>query len=317
MIRTRLTERFGITHPVLSAPMALHSGGTLAGAVTAAGGLGMFGGVNPAAGPEWIPAEIGRIRSVSDGPFGVGFITAFLPFSRVMFDAALEARPTAVALSFGDPTPWLGAVREAGAAAVCQVQTPDGAAQAVDAGADVLVVQGNEAGGHTGTLGLLSFLADTVRRFPDVIVLAAGGIGDGRGLAAVLLEGADGAWLGTAFLATAEAVEVSDEHKRRVVASDGSDTIFTRVHDIVSGLSWPEGIGERLQHDALTEAWSGREVELMERRKEVAPTVVDPPYRFGPAASSVPAIRPAGEVVRMITTEAEAILRSRPGQLLA
>ena len=118
MIRTRFTERFGVQHPLLSAPMALHSGGTLAGAVTAAGGFGTFGGVNPSAGPEWIHAEVARVREVTDGPYGIGFITAFLPYSRPMFDAVLEERPAAVALSFGDPTPWIGPIHDAGAAVI-------------------------------------------------------------------------------------------------------------------------------------------------------------------------------------------------------
>ena len=105
MLRTRFTERFGLAHPVMSAPMALHSGGTLAGAVTAAGGFGSFGGVAPGKGPDWIHDEVAKVRAVTDGPFAVGFITAFLPFARPLFDAVLEDGPAAVALSFGDPRP--------------------------------------------------------------------------------------------------------------------------------------------------------------------------------------------------------------------
>src|SRR5690606_15547568 len=111
---------------------------------------------------------------------------------------------------------------------VCQVQTFDDAARAVDAGADVLVAQGTEAGGHTGTMGLVPFLAGVVDRYPDVPVLAAGGIADGRTLAAVLMAGADGALVGTAFLATPEAVEIDDAYKQHIVDSDGGDTVLTR-----------------------------------------------------------------------------------------
>ncbi len=232
-------------------------------------------------------------------------------------EAALEDRPTAVALSFGDPTPWCDAIRDAGARIVAQVQTRSDAARAVDAGADLLVVQGNGAGGHTGTMDLLSFLSSVVERWPDVPVLAAGGIGDGRTLAAALLAGADGAWLGTAFLATPEAVEVAPEYKQLIVDSDGTDTVFTRAHDIVAGLPWPAGIGERVRRDVLTEAWAGREVELEAQRGEILAGDRPEPVRYGTSAGLVPAIRPAAEVVRTISAGAEAVLRRRPAALLA
>lgn len=159
---------FGITYPVMAAPMSLHSGGTLAAAVSAAGGLGSFGGTHPWKGPDWIHAEIATIRATTHLPFGVGFITPFLPFTEPHFEAALEERPEVIALSFADPQPWLARAKAAGARVMCQVQNYDDAQTAVAAGADVLVVQGSEAGGHTGTMGLLPFLAGVVRRYPDV-----------------------------------------------------------------------------------------------------------------------------------------------------
>ena len=199
---------------------------------------------------------------------------------------------------------------------------------AMDGGADVLVAQGTEAGGHTGTMSLLPFLAGVVARYPDVPVLAAGGIADGRTLAAALTAGADGAWVGTALLATPEAVEVHDIHKRLIVDSDGSDTVLTQAYDIVSGLPWPAGIGERVHRNRFTDDWSGREQELRGRREEMAPppgtnpfeAPPDPetsPVLYGQSAGFVNAIRPAAEVVRTISEEAERILRSRPRAILA
>ena len=329
MLRTRFTEMFGLTHPVMSAPMALHSGGSLAGAVTAAGGLGSFGAIHPARGPDWIEAEIATIRAASPGPFGVGFITGFIPMFQPLFDAALAAAdpPAVIALSFGDPGPWLDRAKQAGCTTMCQVQTLDDAARAVDAGTDVLVVQGTEAGGHTGTMSLLPFLAAAAARWPAIPLLAAGGIADGRTLAAALTAGADGAWLGTALLATPEAVEVHDVHKDLIVASDGGDTVFDLAYDIVSGLPWPEGIGTRLRRNTFTETWAGREVELAARREEFAPPPGSVPFDkapdpdtdivlYGQSAAFVTAVRPAGEVVRTICEEAESILRTRPSQLL-
>ncbi|GEC03413.1 oxidoreductase [Streptomyces spinoverrucosus] len=319
---------FGLTCPVMAAPMGLHSGGTLAAAVSAAGGLGSFGGTHPWKGPDWIRAEIATIRATTDRPFGVGFITPFLSFTEPLFEATLEERPEVVALSFADPQPWLTRAKDAGARVMCQIQTYEDAETAVAAGADVLVAQGTEAGGHTGTMGLLPFLAGVVRRHPDVPVLAAGGIADGRTLAAVLTAGADGAWLGTAFLATPEAVEVHDIHKRLIVESDGSDTVWTRAYDIVSGLPWPATIGARVRRNRFTDEWSEREAVLLDRKEEFAPPEDVNPFEappdpdtgmilYGQSASLVDAVRPAADVVRAVSDEAEAILDSRPRSLLS
>lgn len=314
MLRTRFTELFDIEHPVMSAPMAMHSGGTLAAAVSAAGGLGSFGGIHRTGGPAWVTAQAELVRSRTDRPFAIGFITTFLQFAEPLFDAALAARPEAIALSFGDPVPWIERVRSTGARVLCQVQTMADADIAVDAGADVLVVQGTEAGGHTGAMSLLPFLAAVASRHPAVPLLAAGGIGDGRTLAAAMVAGADGAWLGTAFLATPEAVEIGDAHKQAIVASDGGDTVFTRSYDIASGLPWPAGIGERVRRDAFTDEWAEREVELQSRRGDVTPPE---PVLYGESAAFVDAVRPAADVVHEVCAEAERVLRSRPGEVLA
>ncbi|HWW52642.1 MAG TPA: nitronate monooxygenase, partial [Acidimicrobiales bacterium] len=142
MLRTRFTEMFGLTHPVMSAPMALHSGGTLAAAVSAAGALGSFGAMHPTKGPDWIDAEVAIIRAGTDRPFAVGFITPFLAFTAPILEAVLAQRPAAVAFSFGDPKPWIGQCKAAGAQVICQVQNYDDADLAIAGGADVLVAQG-------------------------------------------------------------------------------------------------------------------------------------------------------------------------------
>jgi nitronate monooxygenase len=309
MIRTRFTDLFGLEHPVMVAPMAGRTGGALAAAVSSAGGFGSFGGVT-LEGPAWVTAQAELVRATTDRPFGIGFITPFLPMMEPLWEAALEARPDVIALSFADPRPWLGRAKAAGARVMCQVQTLAHADDAVEAGADVLVVQGNEAGGHTGTMGLLPFLAAVVARHPDVPLLAAGGIGDGRTLAAVLLTGADGAWLGTAFLATREC-QIDKTYKGAVVASDGGDTVFTRAYDIASGLPWPSGIGERVRRDQFTDEWHERERELRAQPVKPAGEAV----LYGQSAAFVDAVRPAAELVRAISAEAERILRRRPGEL--
>jgi nitronate monooxygenase len=313
MIETRFTKRFGLRYPVMSAPMAMHSGGTLAAAVSSAGGLGSFGGVHATGGPDWVRAQAARARE-SGRPYAIGFITPFLRAVEDSFQAALDAQPDAVALSFADPGEWARRVKDAGVALICQVQTFDDADAAVDAGADVVVAQGTEAGGHTGTMSLLPLLAGIAERHPTVPLLAAGGMASGRALAAALLAGADGAWLGTAFLATPEAVEIGDAYKAAIVASDGGDTVFTRAYDIASGLPWPPAIGARVRRDAFTDEWSEREAELRHGGPGATPA---PPIYLGESAHFVDGVRPAAEVVRQVSDDAERILRARPGDLLS
>lgn len=319
MLRTRFTELLGLDYPIMSAPMAMHSGATLAAAVSSAGGLGTFGAINPG-GEPWVRGQIASVRSQTDKPFGVGFITQYIPLLPQNFDAAIDERPPVVMFSFTDPLPYLTKAKDAGAITICQVQTLELARMAVDAGADVLVAQGNEAGGHTGTMNLLPLLCSVIDAYPSVPVLAAGGIASGRSLAAVLAAGAGGAVLGTAFLATDEAVEVSDAHKRRIVASDGQDTIYTQVYDIATGGPWPEGIAGRVYRNAFVEEWHGREDELRSKREEIAPTLEAAhrrhdtsrmPVYMGQSAGAISAVRPAAEVLGTICDDAERILRDR------
>ena len=311
MIRTRFTEMFGLRHPIMSAPMAMHSGVTLAVAVTAAGAMGSFSG-HSAEGPDWVGAQAARVRDTTAQPFAIGFITPFLTMAEVHFRAALDARPAAIALSFSDPGDWARQVKDAGLRLICQVQSLVDAELAVAAGADVLVAQGTEAGGHTGTMSLLPLLAGIADRHPSVTLLAAGGMASGRALAAALLAGADGAWLGTAFLATPEAVEIDEDYKAAIVASDGGDTVFTRAYDIASRLPWPAAVGARVHRDAFTEEWAEREAEL---RSSDNVSFGRPVY-MGQSAAFVDAVRPAEDLVRRLSGEAERLLRERPRALL-
>ena len=154
MLQTRFTELLGLINPIMSAPMSNHSGGQLAAAVSGAGGLGTFGGSN-AFGPDWLRQQIALIRSQTDRPFGVGFITQLIETDPVNFEIVLEERAPVIVFSFTDPQPWLGRAKDAGAVTICQAQSAE---LAVQAGADVLLAQGNEAGGHTGQMNLLPLL---------------------------------------------------------------------------------------------------------------------------------------------------------------
>ena len=308
VIRTRFTALFDLEHPVMSAPMAMHSGGTLAAAVSHAGGMGSFGGIHATEGPAWVRAQADLVRERTDRPYAIGFITPFLEVFEGHFQAAVDARPDAIALSFSDPARWARRAKDAGIKVICQVQTFEDADLAVAAGADVLVAQGTEAGGHTGTMTMLPLLVGIAAEHPEVPLLAAGGIANGATLAAAIVAGADGAWLGTAFLATPEAVEIGDDHKAAIVSSDGGDTVFTRAYDIASGLPWPAAIGERVRRDEFTDEWAEREAEL---RLEPGRATPGRPILYGQSARFVDAVRTAAEVVRDVSEQAEAVLRTR------
>ncbi len=323
MLRSRFTDMLNLDYPIMSAPMSNHSGGTLAAAVSVAGGLGTFGGTNDF-GPDWLKQQIEFIRGQTDRFFGIGFITHLLQFNSENFEIALAEQAPVVILSFADPHPWLGRARDAGAVTICQVQSPEAAQTALDAGADILLAQGNEAGGHTGEMNLLPLLVDLAERFPHVPVLAAGGITSGRGLAGVMATGGEGASLGTALLATPEAVEVPQAFKEQILRSGGQDTVFTRVYDLLGSRPWPEGIAGRVYRNELVRQWDGRDEEILANREELISDVADARARHDPeiasvymgqGAGQVHAIRPAAEVVKDICEGAEGILRGLSGKL--
>jgi nitronate monooxygenase len=325
MLRSRLTEMFGLRYPVVLAPMGGgYTSGRLAAAVSEAGGLGMFGGIHNR-GPDWVRSQIQYVRSHTERPFGVGFITQLLPMMMANFEVCLEERVPVIAFSFADPTPYVAEAKAAGATVLRQVQTVEGARTALTAGADVLVAQGYEAGGHTGLLGTLPCLTLVLDVAGGTPVLAAGGIGDARSVAAVLAAGAEGVWMGTALLATREAEEISDVYKGCIVASTGEDTVYTSVYDIMSGLPWPEGIAERVLFNAFTQSWHGREEELKVHREELLPEMPEAsaynrdPHQhailIGQSAGSVRAVRPVAEVLADLCDGAAALLRDRTSAL--
>jgi nitronate monooxygenase len=232
----------------------------LTAAVSAAGGLGILGG---GYGEEsWLTRELDLLAR-SGTRFGVGFITWSLARQPHLLDLALERRPAAVMLSFGDPLPFVARIKEAGARVICQVQSLAIAREAAAAGADILVAQGTEAGGHGIARGLFSLVPEVVDAVKgEIPVVAAGGIADGRGLAAALMLGASGVLLGTRFYATEEAAGARAA-KERIRAATGDDTVRSIVFDIARRNVWPAPFTGRCLRNAHTERWVGREVELL------------------------------------------------------
>jgi nitronate monooxygenase len=264
-ISTALTALLKIKHPILLAPMDVVSGAHLTAAVSVAGAFGILGGGY--GDKTWLEREIMTLKAVN-APFGIGFITWSLAKRPELLDIALSARPRAIMLSFGDPGRFAPRVKEAGALLICQVQTEQMAQQALDAGADILVAQGTEAGGHGGsrtTLDIVPAVVDLAAgRVP---VVAAGGIADGRGLAAMMMLGASGVLLGTRFYASQEA-DGAEEAKRRICAAGSGDTIRGIIFDISRKNVWPAPFTGRCLVNDHTRRWVGREVEpsLPEKR---------------------------------------------------
>lgn len=313
---TRLTELFGIEHPILLAPMAGISGGRLASAVTSAGGLGLIGGGYGDA--AWLRREF----EVADGAkVGCGFITWSLARQSELLDQALSRQPAAIMLSFGDLRPFADRVRQAGVPLVAQVQILEQARGALDAGANIIVAQGGEAGGHgmsrRTTFTLVPDVVDLVaERSPDTLVVAAGGVADGRGLAAALALGADGALVGTRFWASAEAL-VSPRAQQHAIKAGGDDTFRTRVYDAVRRQDWPAEYNERALGNSFLDAWHGNDSQLLASLPQAVDTYENAvaaedfdaaALLVGEAIGLIGDVRPADELVHELARDAARIL---------
>jgi nitronate monooxygenase len=316
-ISTALTSLLGIKHPILLAPMDLVSGAGLAAAVSEAGGFGILGGGYGE--KAWLERETARLKTCA-APFGIGFITWSLAKWPELLDIALDAAPRAIMLSFGDPRPFTPRIKSAGVRLICQVQTEDMASQALDAGADILVAQGTEAGGHGAsrtTLDIVPAVVDLAAgRVP---VVAAGGIADGRGLAAMMMLGAAGVLVGTRFYASVEAGG-AEEAKKRICAAASGSTVRSIIFDLSRNNVWPAPFTGRCLVNDHTRRWLGREVELMQNVASVAAdyAAARAAGNFdiaaviaGESVGLIHDIPPAGEIVERIVTEAEQIIAGR------
>ena len=316
-ITTPLNALLGLKHPVLLAPMDVIAGARLVAAVSGAGGFGILGGGY--GDKAWLEQETARLRKLAS-PFGVGFITWSLARQPELLDIALEAGPRAIMLSFGDPAPFAARIKAAGARLICQVQSEDMARQALDAGADILVAQGSEAGGHGAsrtTIDIVPAIVDLAAgRVP---VVAAGGIGDGRGLAAMMMLGAAGVLLGTRFYASLEA-DGSEEAKKRIFAASSGDTVRGIIFDLSRNNVWPAPFTGRCLVNDHARRWIGREVELLQNvgRVAVEYAAAKAAGNFdvaaviaGEAVGLIHDIPRAAEIVERIVTEADQIMLGR------
>ncbi|MGW4800538.1 NAD(P)H-dependent flavin oxidoreductase [Nonomuraea sp. NPDC004297] len=318
-LSTAFTRMFGVRHPIALAPMGGSAGGALTAAVSRGGGFGLLGGGN--GDPDWLAREAPLVAEGTGEPWGIGFQTWAIDAGAV--ERALEYGPRAVMLSFGDPGPFAERVHRAGAALIVQVTDLDEARQAVDAGADVIVAQGTEGGGHGARRGrsTLPFVPVVVDLADPVPVLAAGGIADGRGVAAALALGAAGALLGTRFQATTEAL-VAPGTAAAIVAGRGADTERNRVLDLARGSRWPSKYTARTLGHPFLDRWRGREDELAadpEARRAYQDAVAQgriPPLPLwaGEAVDLVDDVPCAAELVGALAAQAEDALARAGGR---
>ena len=310
-IETALTRLLGIEHPIFTAPMSGIAGGALANAVSHAGGMGIIG-----PGPD-ATAIRREVAAAGNARVSIGFITWRLERNPAALDAALEAGPAAVMLSFGDSAPFFPRIKAAGCKIICQVQSVALARTALDAGADILIAQGRDAGGHSGnvrgTIGLVPAIVDIAGSVP---VVAAGGIADGRGLAAALALGASGVSMGTRFTATRESLW-SDARKAAVTGGQGDNTVQTRVYDTLNDPDWPRMFPARMLRNPTYDRWEHNETALeasaeTERALFQATPAEDLAQRMVLAGEAVDLIRDvpsARELVERIVAEAISVLR--------
>jgi enoyl-[acyl-carrier protein] reductase II len=317
-VQTRLTKILGIEHPVMLAGMGGVSYATLVAAVSEAGGFGCLGASTM--GPERMVTEMREVRALTRQPFGVDLLTAFPDSLERQVGLLIEEGASVFVAGLGVPSRAVALCHEAGVLVLNMCGKVDHAKRAVEAGCDLVVAQGTEAGGHTGliaTMPLVPQIVDAVGC--SVPVVAAGGIFDGRGLAAALSLGADGVWVGTRFIATPEARSVSG-YKEALLAGKEDSTVVTRAYS---------GKPMRVMANSYTRYFESHPGELETFPDQLARSMADGAFHLGaghdevgvdverecyPAGQGAGAIRElvgAGDLVRQFVDEAErALIRS-------
>jgi nitronate monooxygenase len=316
MLRTFLTTSWHFRYPIIGAPMAGVGRGRLARAVSQAGGLGMIG-IGSKEPVELIEREASIASGNDSTPFGIGLMAWAIDARPELLSAAMQANPFLISISFGSPAPYVETLRQHNIFLAAQVHSRAEALDAAQAGVDVIVAQGTEAGGHTGqvgTLPLLQIVLDAVQ----IPVLAAGGIATPRGVVAALAAGAQGVWVGTCLLACPEC-ENTELARSRIIQAQETETVLTRAFDVAQGLAWPPQFPGRALRNRFTDQWQHQTEALaqdQDARQQLAEAVANKDYDLaymyaGEAVGLVTQERPAAEVIQQLGDGAEQLLRER------
>jgi NAD(P)H-dependent flavin oxidoreductase YrpB (nitropropane dioxygenase family) len=322
MIHTRICDLLGVRHPIVLGGMGTATTAPLVAAVSNAGAFGTLG--TSAFNAATLESEIAAIHERTDKPFGINHL--LFQVQEEMFAVTLRAKPAVAAFAWArkdqELRTYFQRAHDAGSKVMYMAGEVPEALRAAEAGADVLVAQGTEAGGHVAWMASLPLLPMMVKALAPLPVLCAGGIADGHGLAAALALGGEGVLLGTRFMATPEA-PIHAKYKEAIIKSDGHDTVLTEIPDLASQRVWP-GAMSRAQRNRFIERWAGREWALRQNASEVgkqitaaraAGDVDNAPLSFGQDAGLIDSIRPVREVVDAIVGDAEAIIRRLPSLL--
>lgn len=314
MIRTRLCELLAIQFPIIQAGMSIYTSAELVAAVSNAGGLGTLRCWRRP--PEGLGRQLSIIRDLTNRTFAINHVVPAL--DEDAFALTLAARPTAISFALGDPEELVQRAHDAGSLVVHQVTTVSQARQAAERGVDVIIAQGTEGGGYVGTVAALALIPQVVDAVRPIPVVAAGGIADGRGLAAAIVLGAEGINVGTRFLASEEA-PIERAWKQMIVDADAEDAIPVGVLNDIRPMPGSYGYGTALRslRTPFIESWqqrpdqARREAERLSgellaarqqgRGHEMLPTA-------GQSAGLIRDIVPAGEIVQRIVTEARLAL---------
>jgi NAD(P)H-dependent flavin oxidoreductase YrpB (nitropropane dioxygenase family) len=297
----------GIDLPILQAGMSTYTTPELVAAVSNAGGLGIIGALGRS--PDELREEIGKVRELTSRPFGVNHVVSQIDAGAI--DVTLELRVPVLSLSWGRAADLARRAHDAGIKVLHQVNSPEEAGQVAADGADVIVAQGTEGGGHVGGMSTLPLVPQVVDVVNGVPVVAAGGIADGRGLAAALMLGAQGALIGTRFLATPEAR--GRGHSKDVILNAlGSQTVASKFFDDVLGIRWPGALVRSIRNPLL-DRWAQRQQDWALAVDQIRPSLeaamaAGDFVLAGESAGMIHDIVPAGELVERIAREAEALL---------
>ena len=315
MIHTRACEVLGVDVPVVQGSFGPWTSAELSAAVSAAGGPGSVGTALLDA--NRVRELIRDVRERTDRPFAVNFTAR--PLVDEVLEAVLEEAPAVVSYALGDPGELPKRAHDAGAVFVQQVHTVGQARTAADRGVDVLIAQGSEAGGFGGTVGALALLPQVVDAVAPLPVLASGGIADGRGLAAALLLGAQGANIGTRFLASTEA-PIADSWKEHIVDAASEDAVKVEFADAVLPPAPASGypVSPRVLRTPFVDEWNAKPEEARaaaeDLQAELAGAIADGrahelfPFT-GQTVGLIDEVLPVAEIMRRIVSEAEAALR--------
>jgi enoyl-[acyl-carrier protein] reductase II len=318
MLTTPLRDLLGVEVPIILASMGSATSAEFAAAVSNQGGLGSIGSLFRTTAA--IKRDIDVVQKLTNRPYAVNHIPQTLDAEA--FRHTLAARPAVISFALGDPGDLVRQAHDAGARVMLQVTTVGQAIEAAERGVDVIIAQGGEAGGYCGNVSTMALIPQVVDAVSPIPVVAAGGIFDGRGIAAALVLGAAGVNLGTRFLASEEA-PIPEEWKKAIIAAESEDAMKADVLNDISPLPGTVGYHTVLRslHTAFLDEWSAKREEARRERDRLRNHIVsthqagrqhETLLTAGQTAGGITEILPVAEIMRRLIAEAEAALSRTP-----